>query len=215
MFWHKFVCPSTFGGKGYPIPGRGGGYPSQVWMVGWGGVTPARSWWWGGGVTPARSGWWGGLPHPRSGGVPQPGLDGGGVPHHRSGGYPDQVWMVGGLPHPRLGGTPARSGWWGVPGVPPWARSGWWGVLPLPPWLDGVPPPPWLNGVPLPPTTMTEWGTPHHDKMGYPSPWLDGVPPPHQHSKRVLATWRAVCLLRSRRRTFLLGHCLANQSINI
>ena len=65
----------------------GGGYPSQVWMVG-GRGTPVRSGWWGEGVP------WPGLDG--GGGVPQSGLDGGGR------GYPGQVLMVG-------GGTPARS----------------------------------------------------------------------------------------------------------
>ena len=50
----------------------------------------------------------------------------------------------------------------------------------------------------LPPSKIRTGGTPH--------PRLDGVPlPPHPSSaKRACATRRAVCLLRSRRRTFLL-----------
>ena len=122
----------------------GGGYPSQVWMVG--GGTPARSLC-GGGI-PARSGWWG---------VPWPGLDGGR--------YPGQVLVVG--------GTPTRSGWWGYPGYPPLAMSGWWGrFLGYPPYHDwmGHPPTmtgwgtllPWLNGVP---PTMMGYPHPHqHNK---------------------------------------------------
>ena len=136
----QFVCQST--------PQWGGGYPSQVWMVGGeasqpgldGGGTPARSGWWGG--TPARSWWWG---------VSQPGLDGGGYP----------VLMVG-------GSTPARSEWLGVPRVSP--RPGLdGGGTPSQVWMVGGTwgnPPPSLDGVP-----------PHHDWMGYPPPWLDEVPP--------------------------------------
>ena len=103
----------------------GGGYSSQVWMVG---------------------------------GIPRPGLDDGGIPQEGLdawGGYPSQVLMVWGR------GTPARSGWWGVPWVPPWTRSGWWGVprVPLP--RSG-----WCGGT---------QGTPH-DWMGYPSGqvWMVG-----------------------------------------
>ena len=62
---------------------------------------------------------------------PQPGFDGGR-------GYPSHVWMALG------GGTLARSGWWGVPMVPP-ARSGWSGVPGVPSQLGldggGYPPP--------------------------------------------------------------------------
>ena len=94
----------------------GGGYPSQVWMVG---GTSVRSGWWG--STLARSGWWGGVPQPglegggypsqvwMVGGTPQPGLD--------SGGYPGQVLMVGGVPQPGLDG----GGYLGYP----LARSRW------------------------------------------------------------------------------------------
>ena len=170
-----------------------------LFTIGGRGVPHLRVWWWGGR-----------LPHSRSDGgrreYPIPGLDGGG-------GYPGtplgQVWMVGGVPRvppnqvwmvwgKGLPGYPPGQVWMvGVPWVPPWpgldgggyplARSGWgastmtgWGNPP--PWLDGVPPQ-WLDGVP--PT------------------WLDGVPPPPPSKSSTCYTRRAVCLLRSRRRTFL------------
>ena len=107
------------------------------------------------------------------------------------------------------GGTPARSRWEGVPwpgpdgGVPPPGpdRGVPWpgldggtrgGVSPLPQQVWGIPPPArWGWGY-------TRWGTP--------PPHGDGVtppPPPVRTTEGVLATWRAVCLLRSRRRTAL------------
>ena len=89
-----------------------------------------------------------------------------------------------GVPQSFWGVPPARPGW----GIPP-ARTGM--VYPWP-GQDGVPP--------------------HHVRMGYP-PWpdQDGVPPPPQDraAERALATRRAVCLLRSRRRTFLLSFAFA------
>ena len=123
--------PGLDGGGGVPqsgLDGGEGGYPSQVWMVE--GSTPARSWW---GGTLARS-WW-------------------------LGGYPGQVLMVGVVPRPGLdgGGYPryplARSGWWGVPGVPPYHV---WMGYPLTGW--GTP----MTGWSTPPTppAMTGWGTP-------------------------------------------------------
>ena len=98
------------------------------------------------------------------------------------GGTPSQVWM-GGTPFPGLymeGGT--SSGVW-TGGVPhprsgwgtPWAMTGW-----------GTPQP-GLDGAPL--LSRTRWG--------YPPPQLDRA------ALRALATRRAVCLLRSCRRTFL------------
>ena len=129
----------------------------------------------------------------RGGGYPVSGLDGGG-------GTPSQVW-TGGVPHPRSGwgGTPScwqgvthpRSGWGGCPilltggGYPipgleggyPHRRSGW-----------GVPP------------LSAGWSTPIQDWIGYSLP----LPPP-PHRRRALAKRWAVCLLRSRRRTFLLN----------
>ena len=87
-------------------------------LSGGGGGTKSRSGLWGGGV-PQYLGW--GEPHPRGGGVPQPGLDSGGEPHPR-------------------GGTLARSGWWGYT---PQVRSGWWGYPPPPGqvWMVGGYPP--------------------------------------------------------------------------
>ena len=95
-------------------------------------------------------------------GVPQPGLNGGGYP-----GYPL-----------------TRSGWWGVPRVPPTIKT--WPGYP-PPW-DGVPPKTWNR---VPPTIKTWLGYPppwdwvpptiktwpeYPLRLGYPPPW-DGVPP--------------------------------------
>ena len=90
---------------------------------------------------------------PFQGGYPVPGLWVGGysVPGLDGGGGVPQPGLDGG------GGIPARSGWWrGTP-----ARSGWWGV-------PGVTPPGkvWMVGGTLGTTTMTGWGTPHHDWMG-------------------------------------------------
>ena len=107
-------------------------------------------------------------------GVPHPRL-GWEVPHLADGGaYPHLRSGLGGVCHP-------RSGWLGVPhpadgGTPSKIRMG---VTP-PRQQDWVAPPPHqgLNGDPLPPS-------------GDRSP------------KRALATRRAVCLLRSRRSTFL------------
>ena len=121
---------------GYPIPGLGGGTPSQVWMGGYpipgldGGVPHPKSGGTPGYPTPVRCGWW-----RRYLGYPQPGLDGGGYP-----GVPPS-WLDG-VPPPTMTG-------WGTP------HHDWMGTPP--PWLDGVPLPhhDWL-GYPLP---KTEWGT--------------------------------------------------------
>ena len=43
----------------------------------------------------------------------------------------------------------------------------------------------------------------HGLTQGTPHPRLDGIPPPPPSARRALATRRVVCLLRSRRRTFL------------
>ena len=111
QYFH-FVCQSMpRQGGGYPITDVDRGYP----IPGLDGVHHHRS---GGGLPHPRSGL--GIPHLRSGwGYPILGLDGmyPGVPS-------SQVWMVG---VPRV--PPARSGWWGVPGVASLPR------------LDGVPPP--------------------------------------------------------------------------
>ena len=128
------------------------------------------------------------------GGYPIPGLatGGGGVPHPRSG-------QGGGVPHPRSGQGEGVS--WVPPlgpemGYPP-ARPG----LGYPLDLDGVPPP------------NLGWHTPPGPGTGYPPhPPPDlapGTPPPRTWDwvtppLRALDTRRAVCLLRSRRKTFLL-----------
>ena len=135
----------------------------------------------------ARSGWWG-VP-----GVPQPDVDGGGREYL---GYPlGQVWMVGGTwgtPQPGvdgggreyLGYPPARSGWWGVPGVSPnqvWmvGVGSTWSIPPGQFWMVGkgylgYPSPGlvWMGG----PIPKTGWGvTPSQV-------WMVGVPgvPPGQ-----------------------------------
>ena len=138
----------------------------------------------GGGGTPARSRREGGTPARSSRGVPPArGYPTSGTPHLRyppgsdlAGGYPD-----GGIPHLRYTPLPVRPDW----GVP---RQ-----------VEGTPPqvPPhqtWL-GVP-------QWGRVPH--LRYPPSDLGGTPmglgtPP----RVVLDTPRSVCLLRSRRRTFL------------
>ena len=136
----------------------------------------------------------GGVPCPRSvGGGSTPckvWVGGGGTPSQVwVGGYPGQVWMVG-------GGTPSQV-WVGVP----CPRSGGYPI----PGLDG-------GGVPCP---RSEGGTPARSGwwggyLGYPpgQVWMVGglpgvpLPPLDRVGKRALATRRAVCLLRSRRRTF-------------
>ena len=126
---------------------------------------------------------------------------GGGTPSHDcgweryhisgqgGGGTPSQVWMVGvpGIPSTtttRTGwGTPPHQDWMEYP--PP--RSGWWGGYPG--YSPPPPPPPGLDGV-------------------TPNPGLDGggYPPPIRQSS-IASTCYAVggwvCLLCSRRRTFL------------
>ena len=167
---------SSHPGGGYPIRLTGGGTPSQVQP---GGGTPS----------PVQPG--GGVPHPRSsrgGGTPSQVQPGGyPIPGPARGGTPSQV-QLGGVPHPRSSwrGTPSRweggspSRWGACPGTPP--AGGHPPGVPLP---AGVPP---HRGYP------PSWGTPHR---GYPPTGGTPLPPP------VLVTPRSVCLLRSRRRTFL------------
>ena len=135
------------------------------------------------------------------GGYPVPGLWVGGVPHPRSEGYPSQVQMVWGYPSPGLGvysgqvwmmgGTlsmvwgvpwPGLDGGRATPGKPPQASSWWWGYPPGQVWM--------VEGVP---------------QVNPPRPGMDGVPPHplHRAAEWALATWWAVCLLHSCRRTFL------------
>ena len=187
-----------------------GGYPSQVQL----GDTPAGGYphlsyphgTWLGGIptggypaggystlgTPCQT-WWGTLM---------------GVPHLR---YPHQTWPEG---YPN-GGTSARSSWgvpcWGgtPPRVPPSDLARWYPAGGTPPW---VPPSDLVGGTPMgvpqqgntppqvPPMGQpggTHWGVPPSDLAG-------GIPP--RVTDGVLDTPRSVCLLRSRRRTFLL-HC--------
>ena len=110
---------------------------------------------------------------PHLGGVPWPGPDGGGVPQ------PGPAW--GGTPYEGYpdGGTPPR--------VHPAVRPGQGDT---PPWVPPLPP---LDLAGRYPTS----GTPHRTwPGGYPNG--GGTPP-----RVVLDTPRSVCLLRSRRRTFL------------
>ena len=136
------------------------------------------------------------------------------TPRPGGGGYPIWLTVGGGLSHPRSGfGGGARSqvqtggGVYPIPGLaggegtPSSGLDGgipscWWGGTPFNikmggyphPGLDGVPPHPRLDGVP--PTSKAGWSN----------------PPPSSEDRsaqRALAMWRAVCLLRSRRRTFL------------
>ena len=125
-----------------------------------------------------------GYPIPGPGGYPIPGLDRG-----RYLGYPPvKDWM--GYPPPR-----PDLGWGWVPGVCPQSKIGWGTTPPVQTWDGGYP------------QSKIGWGTPP-SKIGWGTPppgqRLDGVPPPPS-AKRALATRRAVCLLRSRRRTFLLS----------
>ena len=81
----------------------------------------------------------------------------------------------------------------------PHLRSGW-GVTPSC-WQGGTPNPRSGQGSTLGYPIKTEWGVP-------PFPGLDGVLPPSPIWRQIsivstLATRRAVCLLRSRRKTFL------------
>ena len=148
-------------GWGVPRPGLdgGGGYPGQVWMIGYpipgldGGRVPQPGL--DGGVGTLSLGW----------GVPQTGLDGGGVP---------QPGLDGGVCTLSLGGgTPARSGWWG--GVYPIQGLGWEGGYSGQFWMMGYPIP-WV-GIPHPrsgwwedtPTRSGWWG-------GYPIPGVGGTP---------------------------------------
>ena len=116
------------------------------------------------------------------------------------------------------GGVPCRGGYPGQGGTlvryPP-ARSGWGGTL-----LGGT----LAGGVPWPGGTLVRYPPSQVRMGGYPAggvPWLggypgwgvpwSGTPParsgwggyPGRTTEGVLTTRRAVCLLRSRRRTFL------------
>ena len=109
-------------------------------------------------------------------------------PGHRS-----QV-LSGGYPSPRLFPRSLVPGpFQRVPQSWPWSGQ------------DGVPPPPGLDdwGTPL---TRSVVVPPARTRLGYPqvrSQWGTPPPPPRQNSRANTCTWRAVRLLRSRRRTFL------------
>ena len=152
------------------LVGGGGGYPSQVLMVG-GGVPHPRS-----GGTPVRSWWWG-VPHPRVG-VPQSGLDGGeGYPI--PGGYPGQVLMVGGtppwdrVPQPGLDGggypPPSRPSQ-GYPRYPPPTIKTWPGY-PQPKPGQGTPPQNHQDLDGVPPTPHLRWGTPPPRDVDWQTNW--------------------------------------------
>ena len=141
---------------------------------------------------------WGGYPDP--GYPPGSGTPPGGYPGQvPPGGYPGQVPPPGGVPRSGTpqGGTRVRYPPGGYPGqVPP--PGGY---------LGQVPP----QGVPR---SGTPWGVPRSGTRGVPR---SGTPPrgvprsdtpprggyPGRTTEGVLTTQRAVCLLRSRRRTFL------------
>ena len=98
---------------------------------------------------------------------------------------PSQVWVGGahyaalsngGVPHPVMVGVPLYHPGWGVP----------------------PPPSTWPGGYPGYPLSRPGMRYPPNPDLG------QGTSPPPQTWDGVLATRRAVCLLRSRRRTFLL-----------
>ena len=117
----------------------------------------------------------------------------------RRGGDPCQV-QRGGVPHLRYlppsdlaggGGTPP----WGTP--PSWTWPGGYPTM-VPPSSCQT----WLGDTPA----RSSWGVPH---LGTPPPWSDlawgGTPTRWGTPSRVvLDAPRSVCLVRSRRRTFLL-----------
>ena len=178
------------GQGGTPIPGQDGAVVPHL-RSGWGrGTTPSQVRMRG--VTPlqVRSG-------PRSG---QRGSEGMGkvlfsqVSVHISGGYP--------IPGQGRGLPPSQVRTEGVPHL----RSGW----------EGVPPPPirvrsgprsGQGGTPSRSGASSGWGR----CLGYPPPHPGQVPvhdrgglPTTVTTWHVLATWPAVCLLRSHRKTLLL-----------
>ena len=173
-------------------------------------------------LPPASEGWGKVIvsvcPHLREGGFPVPRL-GGGIPHPKSRwrGTPSQVW-VWGYPIPGLGGGNLVPGFGGGTSSQVWVGMypipGLGGGYPIPGW-GGTPFQVWVGDIPIPGlgrgTPSQVWqGTPSQVWVGrYPIPGpdrVDGVPLPHTHTsaKRALATRRALCLLRSRKRTFFL-----------
>ena len=116
------------------------------------------------------------------------------------------------MPWGRQGGYPARSSWGGVP---------CWGGVPR----EGYPPSQVrVGGYPcrVPPLARSGWGVPCRGgypaggtQVGYPPParsgWGGGYPV--RTTEGVLASQRTVCLLRSRRRTFLFDILFLSQSL--
>ena len=172
-----------------------GGTPSQIWTGGY----------------PIPGGGGGGVRGPdQMGGYPIQSPDGGYLSQVQTRVTPSQVWMWG-VPILLMGATPSKvwmggnpSCWWGytIPGLdrghPIPDPNGGYPIL-----LMGYPHPrsgtpcPRLDGVP----PIQYW-------MGTPRPRLDGIPPlsGDWSAKRTLATRWAMCLLRSRGRTFLLWY---------
>ena len=113
------------------------------------------------------------------------------------GGYPSPRFFprsfLGRYPSPGLG---VPHPWWGIP-IP-----GQKGMGCSQPGQDGVPPSQdWGNPLPQP----GQDGVPPGQDWGTPLP-----PPLNRTAERVLATRRAVCLLRSRRRTLLSSRSLVS-----
>ena len=113
-------------------------------------------------------------------------LGGGGTPILPNGGqvHPS-CWQ--GVPPNGQRGYPAHPEWMGVP-----PGQGWMGYPPDWKWV----PPSGLDGG-IPPSELDELVTPS------PPP----TPSEDRAAEQALATWQAVCLLRSRRITFLFGDC--------
>ena len=134
---------------------------------------------WGEGTPPrsmSRGAPWPG-PDGGGGGYSHPALDGGILPSLDRG-YPHPALDGGTLGRPWVQGTLTRDGvspWPGPDGIPPWPGMG------FPPSGPGM-------GYPPPIWTWT---------------WDGNSPPPVRKTEGVVATRRSVCLLRSRRRTFL------------
>ena len=142
-----------------------------------------------------------------------------GVPYSADGGTPIQGQDRGvplcTLPSETGWGTPtpSKTGWGtpcsrldGVLGIPTQDQDRGYPYVPSHLRLDGVPPHPRLDEVPPVQDWMGYWVPPPHlrlDGVPPPIPRLDVVPRHPPSAKRALATRLAVCLLRSRRRTFL------------
>ena len=173
----------------------------------WGGGTPVRSRW----GTPSQV-WVGGTPSQVLGGYPVSGL----------GGTPSQVWVREEYPIQVLGSTPSRSWWGGYLGYCPpgqvWMVEGYPSRgYPIQVLMVGGTP---GGGVPQPggtPSRSWWWQVPRYPPLGldggggtpargYPIQVLmvgdtQGTPP-RQSSIASTSYAAAVCLLRSRRRTF-------------